>query len=123
MAKNQEKKFRPTKLRLEDEVVVIAGKEKGKRGSILFIDKAGDRVVVQGVNRVTRFQRPTQENPQGGQIEVEMPIHISNVQYYDSKAKQGVRIGVKKDGKNKIRLTRKAGEEKEIKGKAKEKQK
>lgn len=106
------------KLKAGDEVVVIAGREKGKRGEIMFIDKRRDRVIVQGVNKIKRFQRPTQENPQGGVIEIEQGLHISNVMYYDSKAKKGRRLGYKVDGDNKSRVMRApGGERKEIKEK------
>ncbi len=104
-------KFKKTKLRKDDEVIVIAGKDKGRRGKILAIDKKRDRVFVEGINKRKRFVRPTQENPQGGQIELEFPIHISNVMYYDSKLKKGVRIGYSGDKKSKIRVTRPGGKE------------
>ncbi len=105
------KRYRRTALKVDDEVIVIAGKEKGKRGKILYIDRLRDRVYVQGVNKRKRFVRPSQENPQGGQVEIEAPMHISNVMYYDSKAKKGVRIGYEmKDGK-KVRVTRPGGKE------------
>jgi large subunit ribosomal protein L24 len=105
------KRHRRTALKVDDEVIVIAGKEKGKRGKILYIDRLRDRVYVQGVNKIKRFVRPTQENPQGGQVELEAPIHISNVMYYDAKLKKGVRIGYEfKDGK-KVRVTRPGGRE------------
>lgn len=106
------------KLKTGDEVVVISGREKGKRGEIMFIDKPRNRVVVQGVNKIKRFQRPTQENPQGGVIEIEQGLHISNVMYYDSKSKQGRRLGYKIEGDSKSRAMRMPkGELKEIKEK------
>ncbi|MCB1323929.1 MAG: 50S ribosomal protein L24 [Spirochaetales bacterium] len=113
-------KYRRTRLKIGDEVIVIAGKEKGKRGQIMHVDKRRDRVVIQGVNRIKRFQRPTQENPQGGSIEIESPIHLSNVMFYDSKTKSGIRIGYRMGGpgEQKVRIGRKAGEEREIKEKA-----
>lgn len=104
-------KFKKVKLQKDDEVIVIAGKDKGRRGKILAIDKKRDRVYVEGVNRRKRFVRPTQENPQGGQVEVEFPIHISNVMYYDAKLKKGVRIGYSGTGQNKVRITRPEGRE------------
>lgn len=101
-----------TKLRRDDEVIVIAGKEKGKRGKIMFIDRGGERVVVQGVNKRRRFQRPTQENPQGGSLEIEAPLEISNVMFYDSKQKKGVKLGSKTlEGGKKVRVTRPEGRE------------
>lgn len=106
-----------TKLRVGDEVVVVSGTQKGKRGDILFIDKKRHRVVVQGVNRIKRFQRPSQENPKGGVLEIESGMHISNVMAYDSKSKRGVKIGAKKEGENKIRVSRKDGKEMKTKSK------
>ncbi len=101
-----------TKLRKDDEVIVIAGREKGKRGKIMFIDRAGERVVVQGINKRKRFQRPSQENPQGGVLEIEAPFEISNVMFYDAKQKKGVRLGFKvKDDGNKVRVVRPEGRE------------
>ena len=101
-----------TKLHKDDEVIVIAGREKGKRGKVMFVDRDGERIVVQGVNKRKRFQRPTQENPQGGVLEIEAALDISNVMYYDAKQKKGVRLGykVKDDGK-KVRVVRPEGRE------------
>ena len=94
-------------LRDGDEVLVISGSQKGKRGKIMSIDRRKNRVVIQGVNKRKRFQRPTQENPQGGVIELEASVHLSNVMLYDSKTKRGVRLGAGtgKDGK-KARVAR-----------------
>ncbi|MCS6972030.1 MAG: 50S ribosomal protein L24 [Turneriella sp.] len=95
-----------TRLKVNDEVIVIAGKFKKARGKILRIDREKNRVVVQGVNLRKRFARPTQDNPKGGVIEVEMPIAISNVQYYDAKEKRGTRIAYGYDkNQKKIRLS------------------
>ncbi len=107
-------KRKKTKLKVNDEVIVIAGKHKGKRGKILFIDRLGDRVIVQGVNLRKKFIRPSQENPQGGMIEIESPIHISNVMYYDPKLKKGVRLGFKYEDGKKIRVIRSNKQEREI---------
>ncbi|MFN3603981.1 MAG: 50S ribosomal protein L24 [Leptonema sp. (in: bacteria)] len=107
-------KRKKTKLKVNDEVIVIAGKHKGKRGKVLFIDRLGNRVVVQGINLRKKYLRPTQENPQGGVVEIEAPIHISNVMYYDSKLKKGVRIGYKIEDGKKIRLGRINKQEREI---------
>jgi large subunit ribosomal protein L24 len=89
-------KFKKIKLKKDDEVIVIAGKrdDKGKKGKVLSIDKKKDRVFVSGINKRKKFVRPTQENPQGGIIEVEQSIHISNVMLFDSKRKEGVRTGI-----------------------------
>lgn len=65
-------------IKREQEVVVISGAHKGKRGKVLEV-KAGEKVLVEGVNLVTRYERKTQENPEGGSVEKEAPIHYSNV--------------------------------------------
>lgn len=113
-------KFKKTKIKKDDEVLVISGKEKGKKGKVLAIDKRKDRVFIEGVNKRRRYVRPTQENPQGGAIEIEFAIHLSNVMFYDPKADnkakpkkkiKAVRLGfLKKDGKT-IRVTRPEGKE------------
>jgi large subunit ribosomal protein L24 len=100
-------KFKKVKLKVDDEVIVIAGKDKGKKGKILSIDRKKDRVYVSGINKRKKFVRPTQENPQGGVIEIEGSIHISNVMLFDSKKKKGVRVGFNLDSAGKKeRITR-----------------
>ena len=101
-----------TRLRVDDEVVVIGGKNRSQRGRIIAIDRKNGRVLVQGVNMRKRFQRPTQENPKGGVVEMEAPMHISNVQYYDSKSKKPsrIKVGADKNGK-KVRILVKSGKE------------
>jgi len=93
------------RLRKGDEVVVIAGKEKGKKGKIKAISLEHNRVVVEGLNLIKRHQRPTPRNPQGGIIEKEAPIHASNVMPIDPKTGKGTRVKFKvlENGK-KIRL-------------------
>lgn len=106
------RKYTSVKLKTGDEVVVVSGSQKGKRGKIMHIDRVKQRVFVQNVNKIKKFQRPTQENPQGGTIEIEAGLHISNIMFYDSKNKKGVRLGSKRsvDGK-KARVTRPDGKE------------
>jgi large subunit ribosomal protein L24 len=69
-------------IKREQEVVVISGAHKGKRGKVLSVD-AGHRVLVEGVNLITKYERKTQENPEGGSVEREAPIHYSNVMSAD----------------------------------------
>lgn len=89
------------KLRVQDEVVVLAGKDKGKTGHILKIFRKQNRVLVGGVNVVKKAVRPTQENPAGGITEKENPIHISNVAVVSPKTKKATRVRIEnKDGKN-----------------------
>lgn len=101
-------KFKKIKLKKDDEVIIIAGnrEDKGKKGKILSIDKKKDRIYVSGINKKKKFIRPTQENPQGGVIEIESSIHISNVMLFDPKSKKGVRIGIEVKGDTKDRIFR-----------------
>lgn len=98
------------KLRVGDTVQVIAGSDKGKTGEIIQILRKEDRVIVEGVNMVTKHIKPSQAAPEGGIVTREAPIHVSNVAYYDSKAKQAVKIGYAfdEDGK-KYRINKKTG--------------
>jgi len=76
-------------IKREEEVVVISGAHKGKRGKVLSVN-AGERILIEGVNLITKFERKTQENPDGGSVEREVPIHYSNVMLatkYDAKQK------------------------------------
>lgn len=94
-----------------DTVVVIAGKDKGKKGKVLVAMPKQERVIVEGVNMVTKHQKPSQKVQQGGIIHQEGPIHVSNVMVYDAQAKQGVRVKhkVQENGK-KVRVSAKSGE-------------
>ena len=98
----------PARVRKDDQVVVIAGKDKGARGRVLKV--LDERVIVEGVNRVKRHQKPTQKHPQGGIIEKEISIHVSNVMPLDSKSDKPtrVKVGKDKDGR-KVRLAVKSG--------------
>lgn len=76
-------------IKRDQEVVIISGAHKGKRGKVLEV-KAGEKVLVEGVNLITKFERKTQENPEGGSVEKEAPIHYSNVmlaEKFDAKKK------------------------------------
>lgn len=82
-------------IRKNDQVQVMAGREKGKVGKVLTVDRSSGRVTVEKVNLVKRHVKPTQKNPQGGIVEKELPLHYSNVQLMCSKCNRGVRHGVK----------------------------
>jgi large subunit ribosomal protein L24 len=81
-------------IRKNDTVLVIAGREKGKRGKVLFVLPARERVIVEHVNMVKRHQRPTQKLRQGGIIEREAPLHVSNLMLICSKCDKPTRIGM-----------------------------
>ncbi len=75
-----------------DKVVVIAGKDKGKEGKIIKTLKNDNKVVVEGINIVTKYVKPSAQNENGGIIKVEAPIHVSNVMILDPKTKKRTRI-------------------------------
>ena len=98
------------RIRKGDQVVVISGKDKGKRGDVVRV--AGDKVVVSNVNIIKRHTKPNpQANQPGGVIEREAPIHISNVMLFNPATGKGERIGIKvlEDGR-KLRVFRSSGE-------------
>ena len=106
------------KIRKDDNVKVISGKDRGKTGRVLRTEPARQRVYVEGINIQKRHQKPrtlrdTQRQTQelGGVIEVEGPIHVSNVQVLDPKSGDPTRIGiVRKDGRR-VRVAKKSGQE------------
>ena len=75
-----------------DTVVIIAGRDKGRTGRVLRVVPKSDRVVVEGINRVLKHVRPSQRNPQGGRIQKDAPIHMSNVMPVDPGTGKGTRI-------------------------------
>ena len=97
------------KLRVGDTVQVVAGSDKGKTGEIIQILRKEDRVIVEGINMVTKHIKPSQADPEGGIVTREAPIHVSNVAYYDSKAKEPVKFGYKIEDGQKIRINKKTG--------------
>jgi len=99
------------KIKTKDRVVVIAGRDKGKTGEVLKVLPKESRVVVQGVNVVKRHTRPSATNAEGGIVEKEAPIHVSNVAHIDPKTKLPTRVGYKvlEDGR-KVRFARRSGE-------------
>jgi large subunit ribosomal protein L24 len=102
------------RVRTDDEVVVISGKDKGKTGRVLRVDRQGDRVFVEGLNMIKRHQRPMPGRPnmQVGVIEREGPIHVSNVAIVDPKDKKPTRVGVRRDENGRrMRVTKRSGSE------------
>ena len=97
------------KIRKNDTVEIIAGSDKGKRGSVLRVLREKQRVIVQGVNLGKKAMRKRSQQDQGGIAEIEMPIHISNVMVVGKKS-GATRIGYKMDGDKKVRFCRKGGE-------------
>jgi large subunit ribosomal protein L24 len=97
------------KVRKDDEVVVITGRDKGKSGKIIRVIPDEMRVVVQGVNMVKRHTRPAQGKT-GGIVEKEAPIHVSNVAHMDPKDRKPTKVGYKTVDGAKLRFARKSGE-------------
>lgn len=93
------------KIKRDDEVVVLAGKDKGKRGKVLKVDTASNRVFVEGVNIIKKHQKP---NPAlgipGGIVEQEAPIHVSNVAIYNPETGKADRVGFRFEDGNKVRF-------------------
>ena len=95
-----------------DTVCVLAGEDKGKTGKVtrVLVDK--QRAVVEGVNMVQKSQKPSSQNPQGGFVKIEAPIHISNLNVVDPKSGKPTRIGRKRNEEGKlVRYSKKSGEE------------
>ena len=94
------------KIKKGDMVKVIAGKDKGKEGKVLSVKEG--KVIVEGINQVTKHSKPSQANPQGGIVKKEAAIDISNVMY--SHKGKATRIGFKLDGDKKVRVAKSTGE-------------
>ncbi|MEP6866659.1 MAG: 50S ribosomal protein L24 [Deltaproteobacteria bacterium] len=97
----------PGHVRKGDTVVIIAGSNKGKRGKVLRV--VGNRVVVEKVSMMKRHTKPSQKNPQGGIVDKEGSVHISNVQLFDEKSNKGTRTKITNDGGSKVRVASKSG--------------
>ena len=101
-----------------DKVIILSGNHKGKIGEVLRVITDKNRVLVKGINMVKRHTRPTQKNPQGGIVEKEASIHISNVMLHDDKAGRGTRIRNRRlddENKSKVRISVVSGEVIEVK--------
>lgn len=102
-------------IRKGDMVKIMCGKERGKIGKVFRVDRPKCRIWVEKLNFVKRHQKPTQQYRQGGVIEKEAPLHISNVMYYDEKVAKPTRIGIKMMKDQKVRVSKKSGEVLEVK--------
>ena len=103
------------RIRTDDEVVVISGKDKGKTGKVIRTDPKKDRVFVEGLNMVKRHQRPMPGRPNApvGVIEKEGPIHVSNVAIVDPKDHKPTRVGIRRDAETgrRMRVAKRSGSE------------
>ena len=96
------------KIKKGDTVRVIAGKDKDKEGKVIAVDAKANRVIVEGVNMITKSQKPSAANQQGGLVQKEAPMDVSNVMYLQNG--QVTRIGFKMDGDKKVRVAKKTGD-------------
>ena len=96
------------KIKKGDEVIVVTGKDKGKKGQVLEVMPFESRVKVQGVNLVKRHRRPTQTAP-GGIDTFEAPMHISNVAHIDPESGKATRVGYRIENENKVRVAKASG--------------
>lgn len=96
-------------LRKGDKVIVVAGSDKGKKGNVVEVIAAKQRVIVEDVNIVKKHRKPTQNTP-GGIVEIPAPIHVSNVMLLDPKSGEPTRIGRKELDRKTVRYSKKSGE-------------
>ena len=99
-----------SKIKKNDQIKVMAGKDKGKTGRVLRVDHKSGRVLVEGINMVRKAVRQRQQNERGGIIEVEAPIHISNVMVL-TKDGRPTRLGYTEKNGQRVRIAKKTGEE------------
>jgi large subunit ribosomal protein L24 len=98
------------KIKSGDTVTVIAGDHKGSEGKVLRVDREKNKVIVEGVNMVSKHTKPSAKNPQGGIVKKEAPIHISNIALVDPKSKKATKVGTKVEGDKKVRFSKKSNQ-------------
>ncbi|WP_420604267.1 50S ribosomal protein L24 [Flagellimonas sp.] len=98
------------KIKTGDTVKVIAGDHKGTEGKVLQVDREKNKAVVEGVNTVSKHEKPSAKNPQGGIVKKEAPIHISNLSLIDPKSGEATRVGYEERDGKKVRFAKKSNE-------------
>ena len=98
------------KIKKGDEVVVITGKDKGRRGKVLNVDAKEGKCTVEGINEYKKHQKPSQKNPQGGIITVAMPIQVSNLMVVDKNTSKPTRVGRREVGGKSLRYAKVSGQ-------------
>ncbi|WP_340063562.1 50S ribosomal protein L24 [Ascidiimonas aurantiaca] len=98
------------KIKSGDTVKVIAGDHKGSEGKVLRVDREKNKAIVEGVNLVSKHTKPSAQNPQGGIVQKEAPVHISNLSLLDPKSKEPTRVGIEERDGKKVRIAKKSNE-------------
>ncbi|MGB0136945.1 MAG: 50S ribosomal protein L24 [Flavobacteriales bacterium] len=103
--------YKRYKVKKGDQVRILAGKNKGEQGEVILVDRKTDRVIVKGYNMITKHNKPTPTEPQGGIEKKEAPIHISNVMVIDNQG-NATRVGRRRNDEGKlVRYSKKSGQE------------
>ncbi len=98
------------KIKTGDTVKVITGDHKGTEGKVLQVDREKNKAIVEGVNTVSKHEKPSAKNPQGGIVKKEAPIHISNLSLIDPKSGEATRVGYEERDGKKVRFAKKSNE-------------
>ncbi|WP_218917642.1 50S ribosomal protein L24 [Flagellimonas lutaonensis] len=98
------------KIKTGDTVKVIAGDHKGTEGKVMRVDREKNKAIIEGVNMVSKHEKPSAQNPQGGITKKEAPIHISNLALIDPKSGEATRVGFEERDGKKVRVSKKSGE-------------
>ncbi|WP_276390565.1 50S ribosomal protein L24 [Eudoraea chungangensis] len=100
------------KLRIKtgDTVRIIAGDHKGTEGKVVMVDREKNKAIVEGANMVSKHEKPSAQNPQGGIVKKEAPIHLSNLSLIDPKSSETTRVGYEVREGNKVRFSKKSNE-------------
>ncbi len=106
----QNSKMKKLKIKSGDTVVVNAGDHKGSEGRVMRVILEKNKAIVEGVNMVSKHEKPSTNNPQGGIVKKEAPIHISNLSLIDPKSGEATRVGYKMENGKKIRYTKKSNQ-------------
>ena len=98
------------KIKTGDTVRIIAGDHKGSEGKVLEVDKQKNKALIEGINMVSKHEKPSAKNPQGGIVQKEAPIHISNLSLIDAKSGETTRVGYEVRDNVKVRVSKKSNE-------------
>lgn len=97
------------KIKMNDEVIILAGKDKGKKGKVKKINWLTNRVVVEGINMVKKNLKPTQQNPNGGVVDMEASLNISNISCISPKTGKATRVAIMEKSGKKVRVAKACG--------------